>query len=153
MSIMSLPFISNCFHYQAWLKLFYKSKSRGKCGHTQAAQKSEELLNKMLEQYQNGTNTDAKPDDVTFNSVIHNVATSLDMDSPQRTLNILEKMQDCHDHGLIDVKPDIITYNSVLNSFARSNRPESAERAEEILTNLEKSYDSGAWNIQPDVYS
>eukprot|EP00804_Cyclotella_cryptica_P010160 CCRYP_020797-RA/>CCRYP_020797-RA protein AED:0.02 eAED:0.02 QI:63/1/1/1/1/1/4/190/880 len=125
----------------------------GKCGDNRAGQKSEELLRRMLQQYQNGTNHDAKPDDITFNSVIHNVATSLDIDSPQRALNILEQMEQYYEKGLIDAKPDIITYNSVLNSFAKSNRPGSAQQAEEILDNLEKSFDSGVWNIEPDVFS
>lgn len=126
---------------------------RGKCGDNEAGKKSEELLKKMLQQYQDGTNNDVKPDDVTFNSVIHNVATSLDVDSPQRALKILEQMEQHYEQGLIDVKPNIITYNSVLNSFAKSNRPGSAQQAEEILDNLEKSFDSGVWNIEPDVYS
>jgi hypothetical protein len=126
---------------------------RGKCGHIQSAQKSEDLLNNMLKQYEEGRNTDARPDDVTFNSVIHNIATSTDVDSPQRAQNILEKMQYCHEHGLIEFKPDIVTYNSVLNSFAKSNRPGSAQQAQQILDNLERSFDSGVWNIEPDVYS
>lgn len=125
----------------------------GKCGHHKAGEKSEALLYRMLEQYEAGRNTDAKPDEITFNSVIHNVATSPDLDSPQRAQNILEKMQYCHEHGIIDAKPDIISYNSLLNSFAKSDRPGSAQKAEEILNNLEKSFDSGVWNIEPDVYS
>lgn len=133
--------------YNAVLKVW------GKCGHHKAAQRSEELLNRMLKQYEEGRNLDAKPDEITFNSVIHNIATSPDLDSPQRAQCVLEKMQYCHEHGIIDAKPSIISYNSLLNSFAKSNRPGSAQQAEEILNNLEKSYDSGAWNIEPDVYS
>ena len=126
----------------------------GKCGHPLAAEKSEEILNKMLAQYdEEGKNADIMPGDITFNSVIHNIATSVDVDSPQRAQNILEKMQYCYERGLIDYRPDIITYNSVLNALAKSNRVGSAQEAEEMLDNLEKAYDSGAWNIEPDVYS
>ena len=129
------------------------SIARGKCGHPEAAIKSEELLDKMLKNYEENKDAAAKPDDVTFNSVIHNIATSADLDSPQRAQKILQKMQYCHEHRLIDFKPDIITYNSVLNSFAKSDRQGSAQKAEDILNDLEKSFDSGAWNVEPDVYS
>ena len=126
----------------------------GKCGHPLAAQKSEELLNKMLAQYdEEGKNADIMPGDITFNSVIHNIANSVDMDAPQRAQRLLEKMQYCYERGRIDYRPDIITYNSVLNALAKSNRPGSAQQAEDMLNNLEKAYDSGAWDIQPDVYS
>jgi hypothetical protein len=127
----------------------------GKCGHPKAAVKSEELLNNMLKQYEEEGNVDVKPDEITFNSVIHNVATSSDVDSPQRAKNILEKMQYCHERGIIDAKPGIISYNSLLNSFAKSTAPGSAQRAQDLLDNLEKSFDEGnhGFCIEPDVYS
>ena len=106
----------------------------------------------MIELYEEG-NDDVRPDDVTFNSVIHNVANSDEPDAPKRANRLLERMEQSHEEGVIVSKPDIISYNSVLNAFAKSSRPGAAKDAEEMLENLEKSFDAGVWNIEPDVYS
>ena len=63
---------------------------RGKCGHPNAGERSEALLDKMLQLYEKGGDSDVIPDDVTFNSVIHNIANSNAADSPQRAMRLLE---------------------------------------------------------------
>jgi len=129
----------------------------GKCGHPDAGERSEALLDKMIRLYEAG-DSDVIPDDVSFNSVIHNIANSNAEDSPQRAMRLLERMERSYDSGLIKAKPDIISYNSVLNAFAKSGGPESARLAEELLDTLEaksrKNKDSASvWDITPDVYS
>ena len=80
---------------------------RGKCGYRFAGERSELLLNKMLRRYEDG-DPDVCPDEVSFNSVIYNVANSNEVDSPRRAMRLLERMERFHKSGLIEAKPDII---------------------------------------------
>ena len=106
----------------------------------------------MLDVYREGS-VDVRPDDVTYNSVIHNVANSNVPDSPHRARRLLEQMKKSYESGIIGVEPNIITYNSVLDAFAKSGRAESAKMAEELLFNIEESSDRGVSDIEPDLYS
>jgi len=122
-------------------------------------------LNKMIQLYQESGDSNILPDQITFNTVIHNIANSDSFDAPPRAMHLLEHMESMHESGMIYDKPDIISYNSVLDAFAKSGGPESAWQAEELLNKLEEmalhhDNDSPDSNpspqntvIRPDVYS
>ncbi len=162
----------------SYLLLIFSSlaSSRGKCGHPNAVERSESLLNKMIAMSEAGS-SDIIPDDVTFNTVLHTIANSHTADSPRRAMALLGRMEMLHESGLIiGAKPDIVSYNSVLDALAKSGGGvESARLAEEMLNDLEALYDSrrqrrrnrdvgggfgtsvvgsaSSLDIRPDVYS
>ncbi len=133
----------------------------------------------MLERYEATGDPDVRPDDVTFNTVMHAIANDIGngdrADAPRRAMRLLERMEAMYESGSFfkggkgGAKPDIISYNSVLNAFAKCGGPRSARRAEEMLDELEDSYDksrdgmegggrsslssSSMRNVCPDVYS
>ncbi|KAL7549824.1 hypothetical protein ACHAWF_013097 [Thalassiosira exigua] len=132
--------------YNAVLKVW------GKSGHPDAGERSEAILEQMMQLHEAGDSS-VIPDDVTFNTVIHNIANSNPKDAPQRALELLERMEKYHAAGLIKARPDIITHNSVLNAFAKSGGSRGAWRAGKMLNSLERSYDAGASFVRPDVIS
>ena len=122
----------------------------------------------MLERYDATGDPDVRPDDVTFNSVIHAISNDPKdrVDAPRRAMRLLEMMESMSLGGGGGTKPNIISYNSVLNAFAKSGGgPQSARRAEEMLNRLEDSYDksrrgegkggdgAAPSKVCPDVYS
>ena len=117
--------------------------SRGRCGHPDAAERSEALLNKMIELHEGG-DLDIIPDDVTFNTVMHTIANSNAADSSRRAMALLGRMESSYESGLlIGAKPDIVSYNSVLDALAKSGGgAESAQLAEDMLNDLEELSDS-----------
>jgi pentatricopeptide repeat protein len=134
----------------------------------------------MIERYEATGDPDVRPDDVTFNTVMHAIANDTGnggrADAPRRAMRLLERMEAMYESGSFfkggkgGAKPDIITYNSVLNAFAKCGGPRSARRAENMLDKLEDSYDksrdgmggvggssssssSSSSSVCPDVYS
>lgn len=145
--------------YNAVLNVWTKCHQRHVDDTDDATTKCTNLLNDMLQRYNDIGDPDIRPDDVTFNTVLHAIANdaylgssgSISNDSnkkvllvddddddnspPKRAVRLLEQML------LMGHQPDIITYNSVLNAFAKHGSVESARCAELMLNNLEELYD------------
>ena len=148
--------------YNAVLNVWSKCQRRHVDDTDDATTKCMNLLNDMLRRYNDIGDTDIRPDDVTFNTVLHAIANDAylgssgsssndsnkkmlsaddddddddDNSPPKRAVRLLEQML------LMGHQPDIITYNSVLNAFAKHGSVESARCAELMLNNLEELYD------------
>ena len=81
-----------------------------KSGKTTMGEEAEEVLNQMMDYYENGW-VDLKPDVMTFTAVIHCIAVSGTPDALERSLSIVRGMEDFHEMGFGDVRPNMFTYN------------------------------------------
>jgi Pentatricopeptide repeat domain len=81
-----------------------------KSGESTMGEEAEEILNQMIEYYDNGW-IDLKPDVMTFTAVIHCIAVSGAPDALERSLSIVRRMEDFHEQGFGDVRPNAFTYN------------------------------------------
>lgn len=123
-----------------------------KSNDSRAADKVMQLLQQMEDLCKEGF-TDAKPNVITYNTVIATLATSNQPDAASKAEAILDVMHQMSDAGMSDVSPDIVTYSSVIHCLSFSQDPASAERAEALLLRMEEAYRNGNDKLKPNAHS
>jgi len=135
-----------------------------------AAQKAEQILSYMEEQYEKHNDADLKPDRITYTSVLLAWANSGEKNiAPKRAEEILEKMERLNQRELQlemsssssnkwrqeqSIKPDTVAYNSVIKVWANSGHAQAGEKSESLLNRMEKIYqETGDKSIRPDNIS
>jgi pentatricopeptide repeat protein len=103
-----------------------------------AAYRAERILDAMEEMYQSGYNTFAKPNTITYNTVISAWARSGDPNAFRHGERLLERMHALQDAGDDAVAPDARSYTALMKAVARSSSDpaQAAYMAEEILQRM-----------------
>ncbi len=114
-----------------------------------------QILDKMKEFYESGRNIEARPDLVTYNSVLNAMAKEAnsndskqnrnDNDNHERAERLLRRMEEGKegDH----IVPDLISYNTVLSAYMNSNSGTAATEAQNLLQRMVEH------DIEPDLLS
>eukprot|EP00590_Aulacoseira_subarctica_P005365 CAMPEP_0172419212 /NCGR_PEP_ID=MMETSP1064-20121228/5636_1 /TAXON_ID=202472 /ORGANISM="Aulacoseira subarctica , Strain CCAP 1002/5" /LENGTH=552 /DNA_ID=CAMNT_0013158567 /DNA_START=546 /DNA_END=2200 /DNA_ORIENTATION=+ len=124
-------------------------------GEQGAAERSEEILARMEQLYNDGLSEDAKPNVKDYNAVIDAWSKSGLEEAGDKAEQILDRMQELYDQtGDINLKPNVRSYNSAINAWAKSRTKDSPERAERLLLKLKELYDvERQLDLQPDIHS
>jgi len=125
------------------------------------ANQAENILNDMYRNYKNGENINAKPDVISFNTVLSGWSKYITYteseknknyrrnqlyinNAPERAMSILERMKDLNNHEdensiirKIDCQPDSTSYNVVIDCWAKAKRHNSGKQAELLCKQME----------------
>ena len=71
----------------------------------------------------------------------------------QKSLKLLDRMEQMCNDGHTNVCPNEITYNTCLNAYAKSNEPNAPQIAETILSRMEMLCKKGDENMRPSLIS
>ena len=129
-------------------------------GHPSAAERAQQLLERMEELHRGGDDN-VRPNAVVYNSVIAAWAKSGEAGAAERAQELLARMQRLAqtsgggggDDGENSVRADTISFNSAIDAWARSEEYGSAERAEALLDSMERQHAAGDGGVRPDVRS
>mmetsp|Transcript_25458 Transcript_25458/g.43226 ORF Transcript_25458/g.43226 Transcript_25458/m.43226 type:complete len:446 (-) Transcript_25458:115-1452(-) len=117
-------------HYTSVIDLLAKTASSSSA----AARTAEQILRSMLDLYDKGERHLA-PDTIVFSATIDAYAKSGRHDASERSLAILDLMED------YQIFSDIITYNTLLNTLAKSSNFQYLSISKDILNYIEESPD------------
>jgi hypothetical protein len=113
--------------------------------------KAEALFLEMIENGRNNPSNVVAPTYVTLTNVMNAWAKTRSKNgSSQRAVELLRRIQQFYDDGVIKVRPDVICYSLVLESLAAERTLSSAIEAETILREMQASSDP---RVQPNVVS
>ena len=132
----------------SWAKL-----ESSKCG-----SEATRVFEKMKERFElsDGTSTRARPDIISYNSVLVALANDPDPSSVERAEALIAEME-LNDDDSGGVRPDTTSYNVLINAYAnRTGEYGSAERAEDVLlrmSELSKDGGGGKSTVRPDTAS
>lgn len=126
-------------------------------------QKTEEILERMIERYQSG-DAEIRPNARCFNAAINAYAKSDLPDAAQQAEYLLNRMDDMYMSGLEEAKPNSFNYNSLITAWANCGGHGgaadhyfevgySAEKAAEILERMEQSFAYGDPACRPTTVS
>ena len=117
-----------------------------------AAKKAEDILTQMHQRYKSDdAKLTVKPNTRCFNIVIKCHANSKSTKSGDRSVLLLDLMQDMSIKGENkDVAPDTFSYNTVLLALANCRQ---AEKAHSILERMEAEFNNGNHLVRPDTIS
>lgn len=106
----------------------------------------------QLRDFKRESNTDAKPNLRTFNTVINACSKSDGRGVPETAEKLLETVSLWHSRGDLEEGPDIFTYSGVINCWSKSSRPEAPQRALGILKAIILKHDETRDDsIRPDT--
>ncbi|KAL7557445.1 hypothetical protein ACA910_009263 [Epithemia clementina (nom. ined.)] len=126
--------------------------------------RAENVLNKMLLDYQEGGNESAKPDLASFNVVLSawesesrkthgsNKAQSGRNDPYDRACSILQLMNDLNESSSFSVLPDAASYATVISTLIHSQRSDRDELARSYLKECTDRYKAGFQQCKPSFY-
>ena len=118
-----------------------------------APERAEALLQRMYQDYLDG-NTGAKPSKDTFNTLIKAWAFAKHTLSPQKAVEILDRMEELHMSGALDVFPDVVSYTTAMLCMSfRSKQRGAPQRAEELMRRMDALYESGRLKEGPNKKS
>ena len=124
-------------------------------GHPSAAERAQQLLERMEELHRGGDDG-VRPNAVVYNSVIAAWAKSGEAGAAERAEELLARLQQLAQNGGGDddsVRADTISFNSAIDAWARSEEYGSAERAEALLDSMERQHAAGDGRVRPDARS
>lgn len=101
---------------------------------TDAAQASQELLERLGYLYEATGDTDLQPNTILYNSVINSWAKTETLTGALNAMKLLEYMEEANTPSC---EPDVITYNTCIHAWAKCRMKESGERAESLLRRME----------------
>jgi pentatricopeptide repeat protein len=84
-----------------------------------------DILDLMEDDFKSGNN-DAKPNMISYSTLINAISKSGKENAPRQAMNILKKVIDLHSKGYLDEGPDTITYTSVMDAYAAEGDGEGA---------------------------
>ena len=135
-----------------------------KAGHPDRAY---DILQNMMDAYEEGGFNDLKPDSVAFSTVIDGWAQVASLDRPEAAIRALEILDDMKARANEGMGPTAQTYTSVLTALGRTETQENCDIARLLLQEMEDEYDricqenkgadqiddafGGKWSIRPTV--
>ena len=114
-----------------------------KTGCRDAIEKTNEILNKMLNDFPN-----IDPDASTFNGIM---TLNLRLNKMEDVISVFNKMVSMHESGRIGTRPDIYSVNLLLKAMTRQrqrNQRQHLNEADDLLKAMEDTY-----HVHPDVQS
>jgi hypothetical protein len=115
------------------------------------AERAEQVLRLMWDDYKTGGNTLAEPNARVYTSILHVWGHSKAPHAPERCETILQQMHDMHNSGrLQDCKPDLYAYTAVLYSWKESQSQDSGRRAEMLFRRMMTRFQGGDESLRPD---
>lgn len=100
---------------------------------TDAAQASQELLERLGYLYESTGDKDLQPNTIIYNSVMNSWAKTETLTGALNAMKLLEHMEQVS----TPCEPDVITYNTCIHAWAKCKMKESGERAESLLRRME----------------
>lgn len=91
------------------------------------------------------------PNTITYNAVLHALATGHQIDKAIIAEDVVKKMEDQSAVGT-DCKPDIFSYQCLIQAWANTPLPGSPQKAEQILRFLDQQAEKGNTGLEPNVY-
>ncbi len=91
------------------------------------------------------------PNTITYNAVLHAIATGHQIDKAILAEDIVKRMVTQAQNGE-DCKPDIFSYQCLIQAWANTSLPGSPQRAEQILKFLDQEAENGNQGLEPNVY-
>lgn len=134
------------FSFNQMLTLLSKSSTK--------ASNVEDLLRYMDQSYKNGTHVYARPDTMSFYSVISAYTRSGDRGSAEDAERLLNEMKRRAANGEEHLKPTRFCYNAVIDCWAKSGEGTfGARKAEAILQEMQEHRDAGDFDLAPNIVS
>jgi pentatricopeptide repeat protein len=92
----------------------------------------------------------AAPTSISLTNVLKAWTQTKTPEASDRAMELVEKMEDWYEDGVLAVKPNVVNYSVVLDCLAYARKASAAERAEQMLQQMAESDDP---NVRPNVVS
>jgi hypothetical protein len=92
----------------------------------------------------------ASPTPITLTNVLKAWTQTKSPEASDRSVALLETMEELYSDGILAMKPNVVNYSVVLDCLAYARKASAAERAERILQSMVNSDDP---NVRPNVVS
>jgi hypothetical protein len=116
------------------------------------AERAEQVLQLMWDDYEKGGNTLAEPNLHVYTSILNTWGHSKASHAPERCENILQQMHHMHNSGILqDCKPDLFAYTTVFHSWGLSQSNDSGRRAEMLFRRMLTLFRDGDETLRPDA--
>ena len=92
----------------------------------------------------------AAPTSISLTNVLKAWTQTKTPEASDRATELVEKMEDWYEDGVLAVKPNVVNYSVVLDCLAYARKSSAAERAEQMLQQMAESDDP---NVRPNVVS
>ena len=108
-------------------------------GRKQAADRVEEIINKLHKRYKQGCE-ECKPDSTAYNVAINAIARSNAPRAPERAEKLLNQMQKyCKQGKFNDLAPTVQSFTAVMLAWAHAGHPAQAEKMLKTMHDLEEA--------------
>ena len=125
---------------------WWKSKKRDGCA------RAERVFRRMVDAHKAGNHA-ARPNLVSYASLINAIIRSGDDDAAQRAEDMLFEMYRQFEDGDVDVKPNTRVIALVMDCWQKSRKREAGEKAEALLNWMLKIYEETEdKDFQPNEY-
>lgn len=158
----TVPVEPDMVAYTSILNCWAKTTSRKE--RERAADRALEILQEMEEQYIHYEKYHLKPNQITYATAIKAIGNSFHPNAKKLAENILHRMYNLTESGLIHVPPNVGTYNAVINSLSSNSnfhrqsandikrqRLADARRAEHLLVDMIKRARGTETVVEPNV--
>jgi pentatricopeptide repeat protein len=137
----------NTVTYNSVINCWSKSRNRQD---GEAPKRCLELLLTMISKYQDDpqTNRDARPDLITYNTIMNINAQQGDIKGATTVFNMMKK--DYQSGKNNNAKPNIASYTILINAWSKSNTRDAPIEAESLLLEMIDLYSRGILNDSPD---
>jgi hypothetical protein len=124
-----IPASHHCLFIPSW----------SKSGLPKALERTADVFQRMCEMYRSG-NKDARPNFVSFVTLIDAIIKSGERGAAQRAEDVLHEMCRQYEDGNANVKPNARLITSVMDCWARSGARNAGEKAEALLDWMISAY-------------
>lgn len=109
---------------------------------------AEEILDTLIQTYEETRNELIKPDVNSFNQVLSAMAKSKRRGYEEKMLHTYHRLLDIADD--VDTVPDVDTYNVLMGAWLKSGHPDSLSVIEDLFESMEESFKGGNVSARPD---
>ncbi|KAL7453694.1 hypothetical protein ACHAWC_005357 [Mediolabrus comicus] len=124
-----------------------------KQGDRKALYRVTQLLELMEELGLQGGDDIVAPNSRTYCAVLDCLARSRNFKAYNKSLEIIQRMEDFYAEGYEAVRPCVRAYSTVITTIARSRKRNKAVKAQEMLRRMESQYVKGNVAARPNVFS
>ena len=117
-----------------------------------AAEKSQRVLDRMINLGQDISHRDLLPDSKSFELVILTWSRSRHPSAPERIQSLLSEMERQFSLGNHKMKTSRNAYTNLILSWQRSGRKQSTDAIQQIFDTLQDRYNKGESHLRPDRY-
>lgn len=111
-------------------------------------------LTYMEQSYESGVLPRARPDSLSYASVITAYARSGVKGAAFEAEKLFDVLHQKHESGRLELKPSRILYNAMIDCWAKSKEGTlGARKAEALLQRMEEQYEAGDVTVQPNLIS